>query len=95
MAEISGQPIVNKADSVIASNLKLQDNVLNSAFSGAYTLWGVTLNGPNLTSGMNITGAFTASGRTNTAVGSGIFAPLGFFSAQVSGGSVVIPYFAA
>jgi|SRR3954468_17403982 len=97
MAEISGNPIVNRSDSIAASYLKTQDYIFNPISSGAaIALQNITINAPNVsgTSNLNFGGSFTTSGRTITAVGSGVFAPLGFVNVLVSGNAVVIPYFA-
>jgi hypothetical protein len=108
MTEVSGQPIVNKSDSVIASYLKPQDYFMNppQGTSTAFTFPNLTLNdrSPILTSGVtpinatiNITTGFSTSGRPNptaTALGSGPFSPLGYFTINVSGNAVMVPYFA-
>lgn len=108
MAEVSGQPIVNKSDSIAASYLKPQDYFMNPPAGGSsvFTVPNLSLNdqGSIPTSGgltasglcnVNIASAFTASGRTITAAGSGIFAPLGFYAIKVSGMTCVVPFFAA
>ena len=101
MAEISGNPNVNRSDSVAASYLKTQDYLLNPV-SGNIATIAANFGSVTPTSGTVIAGAgslnfaqgFTTSGRTITAAGSGTFAPLGFFAVQVSGSTVVVPYFA-
>jgi hypothetical protein len=101
MTEISGNPNVQRSDSVAASYLKTQDYILNP-ISGAGISITVNAKDSTPTSGtvlagmgsLNIQQAFTTSGRTITAAGSGIFAPLGYFAVQVSGNTVVVPYFA-
>jgi len=108
MTEVSGQPIVNKSDSVIATYLKPQDYFMNPPTTGPLNLQYVQLNARDATpssgglnqvaasgivGSVNIANSFTTSGRTITAAGSGIFAPLGFFAVQVSGNTVVVPYF--
>jgi hypothetical protein len=97
MTEVSGQPIVNKSDSVIATYLKPQDWFMNppQGSNTVFTVPNLTINDQLLsgTGNLNVAGGFTTSGRTITAAGSGVFAPLGFFGAKVSGNSVVIPYF--
>ena len=100
MAEISGQPIVNRSDSVAASYLKVQDQLVNPVSGNTPTLL-VNTGQLTPTSGtivagegsLNIAQAFTTSGHTITAAGSGVFAPLGYFAVQVSGNTVAVPYF--
>lgn len=90
MAEVSGNPIVNRSDCVAASYLKAQDNLTNPTSGGTVSLnnigtlgWLGTMNNVAVT-----------SGRSLTATNSGAFAPLGFVQIQVSGQNVVVPFFA-
>jgi hypothetical protein len=107
MAEVSGNPIVSKADCVAASYIKAQDipyfglsgitqGSVNQIFNNA------TLNTPTIVSGIanistlsgiNFTGISSASARTITAANSGPFAPLGFMGVLISGNLCVVPYF--
>lgn len=100
MTEVSGQPIVNKSDSVGASYLKAQDFFMNPPGGGDFAVSfnnapGVPTSGglSGFPGNLNFATSFTASGRVNTTAGSGPFAPLGFFSIKVSGNPVVVPFF--
>jgi|ERR1051325_2578353 len=101
MTEVSGQPIVNRSDSVAASYLKAQDFFMNPV-AGAVTVFTANLGSVTPTSGTVAAGAgsfnfaqgFTTSGHTITAASSGNnFAPAGYFATQVSGNTVVVPFF--
>jgi len=98
MAEISGQPIVNRSDSVAASYLKTQDYLFNPISSGAaISLQNIAINSANQSgvSNLNIGGGFlSGNARSITAANSGPFAPLGFISIFVSGTQAVVPFFA-
>jgi hypothetical protein len=88
MTEISGQPIVNRSDSVAASYLKAQDYLFNPTSGGG----GVSLPPVNTISFSQ--GTFTASGHTTTAAASGVgYGPAGYLQIQISGANVVIPFF--
>ncbi len=94
MAEISGNPIVNRSDSVAASYLKAQDFLYNPVSGNAVTLPPIsTLS--FLTAGLSGTpGAFTASGHSVVAAASGVgYGPAGYINIQVSGNNVVVPFF--
>ena len=106
MAEISGNPIVNRSDSVAASYLKAQDFPVNPV-SGNISFFPVNLGSTTPTSGgvtsgggfagagsLSIVQGFTTSGHTITAAVSGAgWGPAGYFAIQVSGNTVVVPYF--
>jgi hypothetical protein len=94
MAEISGQPIVNRSDSVAASYLKAQDYLFNPVSGTAVSLPPVSTLAFTSTGVSGSAGTFTASGHTVLAAASGVgYGPAGYLQIQVSGANVVIPFF--
>lgn len=86
MTEVSGNPIVNRTDNCAASYLKTQDFWFNPTSGNSVAIQNI--------SQLNWTGTINQSGGTITAARSGTFAPLGYMTINVSGGTVLLPFFA-